>query len=40
LGANSIKDMGQVMGTLKKNYPDNIDLSKAGTLLREMLNKK
>ena len=37
--AQSIKDMGKVMGILKKNYSDNIDFSKAGAILKEMLNK-
>ena len=40
LGANSIKDMGKVMGELKKNYSDNLDFSKAGFLLKELLNKE
>ena len=40
LGANSIKDMGKVMGELKKQYPDNLDFAKAGFLLKELLNKK
>ena len=39
LGANSIKDMGKVMGELKKNYSDTIDFSKAGSLLKEILSK-
>ena len=39
LGAGSIKDMGKVMGELKKQYPDNLDFSKAGPLLKELLNK-
>ena len=39
-GANSIKDMGKVMGELKKKYADQIDFSKAGTLLKELLNKQ
>ena len=39
LGANSIKDMGKVMGELKKNHADEIDFSKAGALLKEILNK-
>ena len=39
LGAASIKDMGKVMGELKKNYPDNLDFGKAGPLLKELLNK-
>ena len=39
VGAQSIKDMGKVMGELKKNYSDNIDFSKAGSILKELLNK-
>ena len=40
VGAQSIKDMGKVMGVLKKNYSDNLDFSKAGVILKEILNKK
>jgi len=39
LGAASIKEMGKVMGELKKLYPDNLDFAKAGPLLKELLNK-
>ena len=39
LGANSIKDMGKVMGALKKEYSDEIDFAKAGSLIKELLNK-
>ena len=39
LGATSIKDMGKVMGELKKLHADEIDFSKAGTLLKQLLNK-
>mgnify|MGYP001270983820 CR=1 FL=1 len=39
LGAESLKDMGKVMGELKKQYPDNLDFAKAGPLLKELLNK-
>ena len=39
LGATSIKDMGKVMGELKKSYSDTLDFSKAGSLLKEMLVK-
>ena len=39
LGAESIKDMGKVMGELKKQYPDDLDFAKAGPLLKELLNK-
>ena len=40
LGAASIKDMGKVMGELKKKYADEIDFAKAGALLKELLNKQ
>jgi uncharacterized protein len=39
LVATSIKDMGKVMGELKKQYPDNLDFAKAGATLKELLNK-
>ena len=39
-GANSIKDMGKAMGELKKNYADSIDFSKAGAIIKELLNQK
>ena len=39
LGAASIKDMGKVMGELKKNYADEIDFAKAGNLLKQLLIK-
>ena len=39
LGASSIKDMGKVMGELKKNYADTVDFAKAGIILKELLNK-
>ena len=39
LNAESIKDMGKVMGELQKNYSDKLDFAKAGTLLKELLNK-
>ena len=38
LGASSIKDMGKIMGELKKQYSDEIDFSKAGALLKKLLN--
>ena len=38
LGASSVKDMGKVMGELKKLYSDEIDFSKAGPLIKELLN--
>ena len=40
VGAQSIKDMGKVMGELKKSYSDSIDFSKAGSMLKELLNKQ
>ena len=40
LGVTSIKDMGKVMGELKKKYTDEIDFSKAGALLKQLLNKQ
>ena len=40
LGASSIKDMGKIMGELKKKYSDSIDFSKAGSILKEILNKQ
>ena len=39
LGVSSIKDMGKVMGELKKQYADKIDFAKAGALLKQLLNK-
>ena len=38
-GASSIKDMGRVMGELKKKHSDTIDFSKAGAILKQLLNK-
>ena len=40
LGANSLKDMGKIMGELKKLYADEIDFSKAGPLIKELLNNQ
>ena len=37
LGASSVKDMGKVMGELKKLYADEIDFAKAGPLIKELL---
>ena len=39
LGANSLKDMGKVMGELKKNHSDEIDFAKAGSMIKDLLNK-
>ena len=38
LGASSIKDMGKIMGELKKSHPDEIDFAKAGSIIKELLN--
>ena len=37
--ANSIKDMGKVMGELKKAHSDEIDFAKAGPMIKDLLNK-
>ena len=37
IGASSIKDMGKVMGELKKLHADEIDFAKAGPLIKELL---
>ena len=37
-GASSIKDMGKVMGELKKNHADTVDFSKAGQIIKNLLN--
>ena len=37
-GASSLKDMGKVMGELKKNHADTIDLSNAGQIIKNLLN--
>ena len=39
IGASSIKDMGKVMGELKRSYADILDFSRAGLILKEILNK-
>ena len=39
-GASSIKDMGKVMGELKKNNADSIDFSRAGAIIKDVLNQK
>ena len=38
LGANSVKDMGKVIGELKKLHSDEIDFAKAGPLVKKLLN--
>ncbi len=37
VGAASIKDMGKVMGELKKNYAGQMDFAQAGTLVKALL---
>ena len=39
LGASTIKDMGKVMGELKKAHSDEIDFAKAGPMIKDLLNK-
>ena len=38
LEASSVKDMGKVMGELKKLHSDEIDFAKAGPIIKELLN--
>ena len=38
LGATNIKDMGNIMGSLKKKYADSIDFSKANVIIKGLLN--
>ena len=38
LEVKNIKDMGKIMGELKKNHSDNIDFSMAGKIVKEILN--
>jgi len=38
LNASSVKDMGKVMGELKKNNADSVDFSLAGKIIKEILN--
>ena len=40
LGLSSVKDMGKVIGELKKLHSDEIDFSKAGPLIKELLSGK
>ena len=37
-GASSIKDMGKIMGFLKKKYSDSIDFSKVNLIVKDLLN--
>tara|TARA_B100001123_G_C15093123_1_gene940476 strand:- start:507 stop:962 length:456 start_codon:yes stop_codon:yes gene_type:complete len=38
VGASSVKDMGKVMGVLKKKYSDVLDFSKVSQIIKENLN--
>ena len=38
LGVSNIKDMGKIMGHLKKNYADSIDFSKVNIIVKGLLN--
>ena len=40
LNAGTLKEMGKIMGALKEEYSDNLDFSKAGSYLKEILNKQ
>ena len=37
LGVNSIKEMGKIMGVIKKNHGDNIDLSLVSQIIKKCL---
>ena len=37
LGASSLKDMGKIMGSLKKDYSDSIDFSKVNIIVKGLL---
>ena len=39
LGASNIKDMGKIMGTLKKEHGQSIDFSKANLIVKDLLKK-
>ena len=36
-GANSIKDMGKIMGALKSKYAGQVDMTRAGAVVKEKL---
>jgi len=38
LEAKSIKDMGKIMGELKKNHSESVDFSIAGKIIKQILN--
>ena len=39
LGATSIKDIGKIMGSLKKKYSESIDFSKVNVIVKGLLNQ-
>ena len=39
LGASSIKDMGKIMGSLKKKYSDSIDFSNVSEIVKGLLSQ-
>jgi len=39
LGVNNIKDMGKIMGSLKKKYSDSMDFSKVNLIIKDLFNK-
>ena len=39
MNASGLKDMGKIMGELKKKHSDEVDFSVAGKILKELLNK-
>jgi len=39
LEVSSVKDMGKIMGLLKKKYSDSIDFSKANVIVKGLLNQ-
>ena len=38
-GASSIKDMGKIMGELKKQYSDSIDFAKVNKIVKDLLSQ-
>jgi uncharacterized protein YqeY len=38
VGADSMKDMGKVMGVLKSKHADSLDFSKVSSIIKELLN--
>ena len=39
LGITNMKDMGKIMGYLKKKYPDSIDFSKVHLIVKGLFNQ-